>query len=131
MKIQLVTKLVHKASIEAIESKINNPKDKQVKVHVRLENLLFENVNDNKSFKVRYIASITLENRVNLNIEYDFHFNGSEEITEDIVKSPVFKSDIPSMAYPYLKVYAESLINMSGIGNYFLPYFDFYANPFE
>ncbi|WP_241575062.1 hypothetical protein [Rosenbergiella nectarea] len=131
MKVQLITKIVHKASINAIENKDTKSSDKQVKVHVRLDNEIFENSKDKKSFKVRYIAAIKLEHRVEINVEYDFHFTSSEEINAETAKSSLFKSEIPSIAYPYLKVYVESMINLSGIGNYLLPYFDFYADPFE
>ena len=131
MNVQLISKIVHKASIKVLEKKENKSNDKQVKIHVRLDNEIFENKNDKHSFRVRYISAITVENRVEVNVEYDFHFTSSDEINEEAAKSEVFKSEIPSIAYAYLKVYVESLINLSGIGNYILPYFDFYADPFE
>ncbi|MFT4271226.1 MAG: protein-export chaperone SecB [Pantoea sp.] len=128
MKITLIAKSVASASIESLQK---SEEKKRTKISVKLENEIFENQKKATVFRVRYVSSVTIEGIAQVEVAYNFDFESESEFSEELVKSDVMKVTAPSLAYPYIKIYVENLISMSGLGNFTLPYFDFFESPFE
>ena len=130
MKIELIGKKVVNLAMNQLDGEDSSVK-KSMTANVTLNNELYSNVKDLKIFRVRYHAVVTIEGRVKLEITYDFDFRSEEDFTDDTAKSYEVRSIVPSMAYPYIKTYAEHLILMSNLGSFNLPYFDFFGVPME
>lgn len=128
MKLTLVSKKIHSASLENIQVE---PVKKPVKANVSLTNEIYANTKDSRLFRIRYISSITVEGVAKLNISYDFDFKADVDFTGETASSIEVRSIAPAMAYPYIKSYAELMISMSGLGDFNLPYFDFIDDPFD
>lgn len=129
MKIELIGKRVVHLVVKQLDSAETDKKSKTAKV--TLNNELYSNVKDEKLFRVRYHVVVTIESRLQMEITYDFDFRSEVEFSEDTAKSHEIRSIVPSMAYPYIKTYAEQLMLMSNLGSFNLPYFDFFGNPME
>lgn len=128
MKIELIGKKVASLTLQPLEG---DSSKKTMTAKVTLNNELYSNVKDSKVFRVRYHALVTIESRLQIELTYDFDFKSEEDFLEEVAKSDEVRTSVPSMAYPYIKGYAEQLISMSGLGNYNLPYFDFISEPLE
>ncbi|STW38534.1 Uncharacterised protein [Klebsiella pneumoniae] len=62
-----------------------------MKATVTLNNELYSNVKDAKLFRVRYFAYVTIEERLKMEITYDFDFRSEEDFSDDTAKSPEVK----------------------------------------
>lgn len=129
MKIELIGKKVESLVLNPLEGK--SAEKKPMKATVTLNNEIYSNVKDVKLFRVRYFVTITIEARLKMEIIYDFDFKSDEDFSDDKAKSIEVRSVAPSMAYPYIKIYAEQIILMSNLGSFNLPYFDFVDSPME
>ncbi|HFU3987673.1 TPA: hypothetical protein ACH5XP_001822 [Klebsiella pneumoniae] len=129
MKIELINKKVESLVMTPLEGASSGKK--KMKATVTLNNELYSNVKDAKLFRVRYFAYVTIEERLKMEITYDFDFRSEEDFSDDTAKSPEVRSLVPSIAYPYIKGYAEQIIHMSNLGSFNLPYFDFFTSPME
>ncbi|CDQ53043.1 unnamed protein product [Klebsiella pneumoniae] len=129
MKIELINKKVESLVMTPLEGASSGKKT--MKATVTLNNELYSNVKDAKLFRVRYFAYVTIEERLKMEITYDFDFRSEEDFSDDTAKSPEVRSLVPSIAYPYIKGYAEQIIHMSNLGSFNLPYFDFFTSPME
>ncbi|EKL0720020.1 hypothetical protein FP371_13875 [Citrobacter freundii] len=129
MKIKLINKKVESLVMKPLEGEHTTKKG--TNSTVKLNNELYSNVKDSKLFRVRYFASITIEGRLEMDITYDFDFQSEDDFSLEMAKSHELRSIVPTMAYPYIKTYAEQIILMSNIGKFDLPYFDFFASPME
>ncbi|HCB2882995.1 TPA: hypothetical protein SCR51_001259 [Citrobacter freundii] len=128
MKLNLVSKKVHRASLEAIQGE---PPKKKNKANVTISNEIYGNAKDPNLVRIRYAVAVIIDNVTKLDIDYDFDFKTDSEITSEFANSIEVRSSAPSLAYPYIKSYAEQLISLSGLGYYNLPYFDFISDPFD
>ncbi|HBR6996826.1 TPA: hypothetical protein L9217_000800 [Klebsiella aerogenes] len=129
MKIELINKKVESLVMKPLES--DSAAKKTMSATVKLNNELYSNVKDSKLFRVRYFASVTIEGRLEMDITYDFDFQSEDDFSNEMAKSHEIRSIVPTMAYPYIKTYAEQIILMSNLGRFNLPYFDFFASPME
>ena len=129
MKIELINKKVESLVMTPLEGASSGKKT--MKDTVTLNNEMYSNVKDAKLFRVRYFAYVTIEERLKMEITYDFDFRSEEDFSDDTAKSPEVRSLVPSIAYPYIKGYAEQIIHMSNLGSFNLPYFDFFTSPME
>lgn len=128
MNIKLTAKKVIGISLEPIG---DDPSKKPTGAKVVLNNEVYSNNKNTSVFRVRYNATITIEPLVKLELTYDFDFSSGTEIDDEFVRSLEIRSTVPSLAYPYIKIYAEQLLGMSGYGYFNLPYFDFISEPLE
>lgn len=129
MKIELINKKVESLVMKPLEG--DSAAKKTMSATVKLNNELYSNVKDSKLFRVRYFASVTIEGRLEMDITYDFDFQSEDDFSNEMAKSHEIRSIVPTMAYPYIKTYAEQIILMSNLGRFNLPYFDFFASPME
>ncbi|MGG8006367.1 hypothetical protein PGN76_15535 [Klebsiella aerogenes] len=129
MKIELINKKVESLVMKPLEG--DSAAKKTMSATVKLNNELYSNVKDSKLFRVRYFASVTIEGRLEMDITYDFDFQSEDDFSNEMAKSHEIRSVVPTMAYPYIKTYAEQIILMSNLGRFNLPYFDFFASPME
>ncbi|HGF3846962.1 TPA: hypothetical protein ACF4OU_002214 [Escherichia coli] len=129
MKIELISKKVERLVMKQLE--VDLAAKKNLNATVNLNNELYTNVKDSKLFRVRYFTSITIEGRLEMDITYDFDFRSEDDFSHEMAKSHEIRSIAPTMAYPYIKTYAEQIILMSNLGRFNLPYFDFLTNPME
>lgn len=129
MKIELIGKKVAELSLQPIEGESSAKKAMTAKV--TLNNELYSNVKDAKLFRVRYHVQVTIETRLQIDLTYDFDFKSDADFSEEVAKTLEMRTLVPSMAYPYIKSYSEQLISMSGLGNFNLPYFNFFSEPLE
>ncbi|EKK7715975.1 hypothetical protein PO816_002876 [Cronobacter dublinensis] len=128
MNLNIISKKIHTVSLEEIQSDSNK---KPIKADVSLTNEIYANTKQSNIFRIRYKVSITIESKAKVELAYDFDFKSDEEFTNETANSLGVRAVAPSLAYPYIKAYAEQLISMSGLGNYNLPYFDFITDPFD
>lgn len=128
MTLNLVSKKVHKANLEMIQGDHGK---KKAKANVTISNEFYGNTKDQRLFRIRYEVEVTIENVVKVDISYDFDFTTDFEVSSELLASLEVRSIAPSLAYPYIKSYAEQLISMSGLGYYDLPYINFSEEPFE
>ncbi|MDQ6483986.1 hypothetical protein [Klebsiella pneumoniae] len=129
MKIELINKKVESLVMKPLEG--DSAAKKTMSATVKLNNELYSNVKDSKLFRVRYFASVTIEGRLEMDITYDFDFHSEDDFSDEMAKSHEIRSIVPTMAYPYIKTYAEQIILMSNLGRFNLPYFDFFDSPME
>ncbi|HFW4698033.1 TPA: hypothetical protein ACIBSJ_002367 [Salmonella enterica subsp. enterica serovar Mississippi] len=129
MKIELINNKVESLVMKPLEGE--PAAKKTMNSTVKLNNELYSNVKDAKLFRVRYFASVTIEDKLEMEITYDFDFKSEDDFSLEMAKSHELRSIVPTMAYPYIKTYAEQIILMSNIGKYNLPYFDFFAGPMK
>lgn len=125
--ITLLNKQVQSLSLE----KNHKEKDKDSKVKINLSSQLFTNVKDNSLFRIRYIVKVNANNYADLDIAYDFDFKTEEVVDEEFTTSLAVRSEAPSLAYPYIKAYIESVLQLSGYSNINLPYQDFTKDPLD
>jgi len=92
---------------------------------------LYSNGRENKVFRVRYRTIVTIEEILEINMLYHYHFyfRSYVNFSAHIAKLKLVRSVAPSMAYPYVKIYAEQLILMSNLGGYNLRYFYLFEKP--
>lgn len=128
MNIKLTAKKVFGVSLEPIG---DDQTKKPTGAKVTLNNEIYSNHKNTNVFRVRYNAIITIEPIVKLELIYDFDFISATEIDDEFVRSLEVRSIVPSLAYPYIKNYAEQLLGLSGYGYFNLPYFDFMSEPLE
>ena len=128
MKLNLVSKKVHKATLEMIQGDSGK---KKAKANVTISTEFYGNTKDQNLFRIRYEVEVTIENVVKVDISYDFDFTTDSEVSSELFASFEVRSIAPSLAYPYIKSYAEQLISMSGLGSFNLPYIKFTEEPFE
>lgn len=129
MKIELIGKRVTSLAMAPIEGKATAKKTMTAKV--TLNNEIYSNVKDSKLFRVKYHVIVMVEDWFKIELNYEFDFKSEEDFSWEIVKSHEVRSVVPSIAYPYIKTYAEQLMVISNIGNFNLPYIDFFGNPME
>ncbi|MEB4673208.1 hypothetical protein MXL54_00260 [Enterobacteriaceae bacterium G50] len=129
MKIELIGKRIVNIALNQIDGTDTDKKSKTAKV--TLNNELYSNVKDEKLFRVRYHVVVIIESRLQIEITYDFDFRSEVEFSEDLAKSHEIRTIVPSMAYPYIKTFAEQLMLLSNLGSFNLPYFDFFSSPME
>ncbi|ENT4823011.1 hypothetical protein ACFFX4_004669 [Citrobacter farmeri] len=125
----MIGKKIESLSLKTQSSESSTKKKPSVKVKVNSE--MYSNIKDSKLFRVRYSVDVDIESRLKIYLTYDFDFQSEEDFSEEVAKSKEVRTLVPSMSYPYIKSYAEYLISMSGLGNFNLPYFDFFSAPLE
>ncbi|WP_299996917.1 protein-export chaperone SecB [uncultured Cedecea sp.] len=125
--ITLQNRQVQNLSLE----KNHKEKNKDNKVKTNISSQLFTNVKDNSLFRVRYVVKITANGYVDVDLSYDFDFKTTDIVDEEFTKSLVVRSEAPSLAYPYIKTYIESVCQLSGYGTLNLPYADFTKEPLD
>ncbi|HEB5831870.1 TPA: hypothetical protein RZF54_004495, partial [Yersinia enterocolitica] len=113
MNIKLTAKKVIGIHLEPIG---DDQSKKATGAKVTLNNEVYSNKKNTNVFRVRYNATIIIEPIVKLDVTYDFDFSSITEIDDDFVRSLEVRSTVPSLAYPYIKNYAEQLLGMSGYG---------------
>lgn len=105
----------------------------ELKNNVRLTmgSELFLNSNHKNMIRVRYPVSLIIKDKIMIDVEYDFYFSATEEFTPDIIDSPLLRTKMPSLAYPYIKSYLDNLVFASGYDSTTIPFLDFMEEPLE
>jgi phage anti-repressor protein len=128
MNIELINKFIDKADFARV--KTDKPKVKKTReVKISLKNETFVNTKNPKAIKVRNYITIEIEQTAKLDIIYDFEFRLDIDFSKEIAITEEFKSTTMSMAYPYMKTFAEQMFTMSGISGAELPFLDFNEIP--
>lgn len=129
MNIELTNKFIENVNYERVKRTDKSKEKKSREVKISLKNETYVNAKNSKSIKVRIFIAIEIEQTVKLDITYDFEYKLEEDFTEEMGRLAEFKSTTMSMAYPYIKAFAEQLVSMSGVSGVMLPFLDFNTLP--
>lgn len=125
MNIKLFNKKVQGMSLKRHEAKDK----KKPKIKIKITNEIFNNIKDETIFRARFNVTVLAENTAEVEVIYDFDFKSDGKVDDEFTKSLSVRSDAPHLAFPYIKTYIESVLQLSGYGNVNLPYFDFVEEP--
>ncbi|WP_170974218.1 protein-export chaperone SecB [Citrobacter sp. wls757] len=133
MKIQLLNNKIRSLSLTPettpIKSKKKNAETVTVDAQIQLNNEVYLNQKNKSLFRVRYKLSVSIPHNVIIEMEYDFDFKADEDVDQEIAQSMTIRSAVPNLVYPYIKVYVEQIMTMSGYGQIPLPFVDFNEHP--
>lgn len=133
MNIRPISSKVNGLSLKTLSPQTSKKKSKkpeqEVEAKINFNSEVYVNNNNNKLFRVRYRLNLTIPFKAELDLEYDFDFESDDAVGSEFPRTLVVRSEVPSFAYPYMKAYLETILNLSGVGVGPLPCIDFLKNP--
>ncbi|HAS1742837.1 MULTISPECIES: protein-export chaperone SecB [Enterobacter] len=131
MKINLLKNKIRSLTLTPETTPVKGKKKniETVDAKIELNNEVYLNKKNKNLFRVKYRLHVSIPHSVIIEMEYDFDFKAEEEVDETIAQSVTLRSAVPNLAYPYIKVYVEQLMTMSGYGQIPLPFVDFNEHP--
>ncbi|WP_223565502.1 protein-export chaperone SecB [Pantoea sp. OVA07A] len=135
MSFNILTSRVTSLTITEIEStkesskKTKRKENKEHDAQLDFSNEFYMNNHSDKLFRVKYRIKVNVPERYKIDLDYVFDFQSDESVTNDLPKTMLARATVPNLTYPYMKVFIENLVMMSGYGNIPLPHVDFTQNP--
>lgn len=125
-------KLTHK-KVEAlsIRSVVDGELDQEKEFHINIGSTIYSHKSKKNIVRIRYPVTFNVKDKVSVSMDYDFYFALSEEVTEEFNDSVTAKKDAPAIAFPYIKIYLDNVLAMSGYKDIEVPFIDFNKDPFE
>ncbi len=131
MKIHLLKNKIRSLSLTPETTPVKGKKKsvETVDAKIELNNEVYLNKKNKNLFRVKYKLNVSIPHSVIIDMEYDFDFKAEEEVDQEIAQSMTIRSAVPNLVYPYIKVYVEQIMTMSGYGQIPLPFVDFNEHP--
>ena len=125
-------KLTHK-KVEslAIRSVLADELDQEKEFHINIGSTIYAHATKKNIVRIRYPIIVNIKEKVSVSMEYDFYFSLSEDVTEEFNDSITAKKEAPALAFPYIKIYLDNVLAMSGYKDIEIPFIDFNEDPFE
>ncbi|EMH4043673.1 hypothetical protein V6N22_003616 [Providencia stuartii] len=128
MDIELTHKRVDQLTLESL---VKGQIEQEQPITVNIGSTVYAHDKDKKMVRINYPITVVVKDNVSISMSYNFYFKLSENVTDSFHKSEIARKVAPSLAYPYIKSYIESVLILSGYKDFSIPFLDFNKEPFD
>lgn len=127
MRFKLIKTLAKEVSIKVIDSDLEEPAKKGIKLEQIAVNTRVADEEVVKNFAISFEiqASLVANEILDITIDYWAFFESDAELTDEFLNGPFTRINAPAIAFPYLRAFVTNLLVSAGYPAAYLPTINF------